>query len=76
MISEKGIVTLESGRVSSGALTNLLESEFVSSRFELQPCYYVHFRIHFRKSGINRLILSSMGNVEYQKKKVTTTLVN
>ena len=46
-----------------GVMANMLECDFVVSEFELQSCYYVHFRTNNLGKGINSLLHTAMVDI-------------
>ena len=44
-----------------GVMVKALDCGFVVREFELQSCYYLHFRTNTLRKGMNALILPSMG---------------
>ena len=44
-----------------GVIVKAMDCEIVVSEFELQSCYYVHFRTVILRKGMNPLILPAMG---------------
>ena len=47
-------------RCPGGVMVKALDCEIVVSEFELQSCYYIHFRTNTMEKGMNTLILRSM----------------
>ena len=44
-----------------GVMVKAMDSGIVESEFELQSCYYIHFRTNILGKGMNPLILPAMG---------------
>ena len=43
-------------------MDKVLDFKIVVSKFELQPCYYGHFRNNILGKGMNPLILPAVGS--------------
>ena len=48
------------GGCPRGVMVKAMDCEIVVSEFELQSCYYVHFRANTLGKGMNPLILLAM----------------
>ena len=44
-------------------VSNLLDCDIVENEFELQSCYYVHFRTNTQEKGMNCLIPLAMDQI-------------
>ena len=44
-----------------GVMVKVMDGGIVVNEFELQSCYYVHFRANTLGKGMNPLILPAMG---------------
>ena len=49
------------GEGPRGVMVKAMDYGIVESEFELQSCYYIHFRTNTLGKGMNLLILPAMG---------------